>query len=117
VESGMGETARARTSLEALIESSRQVEHQVQLIATAATQQTSAAGEISESAGQISQLSIENSQGAQEAVEALKNLASLASELDGMMRQFHLGDERGPGANMGGARAPAFQAVLRSAHA
>jgi len=117
VESGMGETARARASLEALIESSRQVEHQIQLIATAATQQTSAAGEISESAGQISQLSVENSQGAQEAVEALKNLASLASELDGMMRQFHLGDERGGGANGGPAIAPSFKPVLRSAHA
>jgi methyl-accepting chemotaxis protein len=117
VESGMGETARARTSLEALIESSRQVEHQIQLIATAATQQTSAAGEISESAGQISQLSVENSQGAQEAVEALKNLASLASDLDGMMRQFHLGDERGAEANGGAVIAPAFKPALRRAHA
>ena len=117
VESGMGETARARTSLEALIESSRHVEHQIQLIATAATQQTSAAGEISESAGQISQLSVENSEGAQEAVEALKNLASLASELDGMMRQFHLGDERGQAPHPGGSNTPAFQPALRRAHA
>jgi methyl-accepting chemotaxis protein len=115
VESGMGETARARTSLEALIESSRRVEHQVQLIATAATQQTSAAGEISESAGQISQLSVENSQGAQEAVESLKNLASLASDLDGMMRQFHLGGEGRPAS--GGSSAPAFKPALRAAHA
>jgi len=113
----MGETARARTSLEALIESSRQVEHQIQLIATAATQQTSAAGEISESAGQISQLSVENSQGAQEAVEALKNLASLASDLDGMMRQFNLGDERGADANVGGSSAHGLKPILRGAHA
>lgn len=91
VEVGMGETARARKSLEAIIESSRHVEHQIQLIATAATQQTSASGEISDSAGRISQLAIENSQGAEEAVEALKNLASLAGELDGMIRQFRLG--------------------------
>ena len=90
VETGMNETARARKSLEAIIESSRQVEHQIQLIATAANQQTSASGEISESAGQISQLAIENSQGAEEAVEALKNLAALAGDLDGMIRQFHL---------------------------
>jgi methyl-accepting chemotaxis protein len=117
VESGMGETARARTSLEALIDSSRKVEHQVQLIATAANQQTSAAGEISESAGQISQLSIENSQGAQEAVEAMKNLASLAAELDGMMRQFHLGDDRGRAANQDRSGKPAFKPSLRTAHA
>jgi len=117
VESGLGETSRARTSLEELIKSSRHVEHQVQLIATAATQQTSAAGEISESAGQISQLSIENSQGAQEAVEAMKNLASLASELDGMMRQFQLGDGEGQGEVGERGGKPAFKAALRTAHA
>ena len=90
VESGMEETARARHSLEAIIESSKQVEHQINLIATAATEQTSASGEISESAGQISQLSNETAQGAEEAVEALNNLASLASDLDGIIRQFRL---------------------------
>jgi methyl-accepting chemotaxis protein len=92
VESGMNETSHARKSLEAIIESSKQVEHQIHLIATAATEQTAASGEISESAGQISQLSMENAQGAEEAVEALKNLASLASDLDGMIRQFRLED-------------------------
>jgi len=94
VESGMAETARARQSLEATIEASRQVEHQIHLIATAATQQTSASGEISESAGHISQLSMENAHGAEEAVEALKNLASLAADLDGMIRQFRLEGSR-----------------------
>jgi methyl-accepting chemotaxis protein len=51
VESGMKETANARKSLEAIIGSSKQVEHQIQLIASAATEQTAASGEISESAG------------------------------------------------------------------
>jgi len=97
VETGMNETAHARKSLEAIIESSKQVEHQIHLIATAATEQTSASGEISESAGQISQLSMENAQGAEEAVEALKNLAGLASDLDGMIRQFRLDDGRSSG--------------------
>ena len=117
VETGMGETARARTSLEAIIESSRQVEHQIQLIATAATQQTAAAGEISESAGQISQLAVESSQGATEAVEALRNLALLASDLDGMMRQFQLGDgHRAP--DRGTWQKPrALTPVLRASHA
>jgi methyl-accepting chemotaxis protein len=90
VENGMGETARARKSLEATIESSKQVERQIQLIAIAANQQTAASSEIAESAEQISQLSVESAQGAEEAVDALKNLASLASELDGMIRQFNL---------------------------
>jgi len=92
VDTGLQETSRARQSLEAIIDSSRQVEHQINLIATAATEQTAASGEISESAGQISQLSSETASGAEEAVEALKNLAELASDLDGMIRQFRLGN-------------------------
>ena len=74
-----------------------QVEHQIQLIATAATQQTSASSEISESAGHISQLATENSHGAEEAVEALKNLASMANDLDSMINQFQLENTRQPG--------------------
>jgi len=44
VETGMSETAHARRSLEAIIESSKQVELQIHLISTAATEQTSASG-------------------------------------------------------------------------
>jgi methyl-accepting chemotaxis protein len=99
VETGMEETAHARKSLEAIIHSSKEVEHQIHLIATAATEQTSASSEISESAGQISQISVENAQAAEEAVEGMKNLASLASDLDGMIRQFRLeGDAQSGGA-------------------
>jgi methyl-accepting chemotaxis protein len=116
VESGLGETARARTSLEAIIESSKQVEHQIAMIATAATEQTSASGEISESAGQISQLSVETAQGAEEAVEALKNLSSLAGELDGMIRQFRLGEDRQAGGSFSGGAKAAFQPSFRPAH-
>ncbi len=116
VETGMGETAHARQSLEAIIESSRQVEHQIHLIATAATQQTSASGEISESAGQISQLSVENAQGAEEAVEALKNLAALASDLDGMIRQFRLEGGRQVGGTFSGKGHAAHQPAMRPVH-
>ena len=116
VETGMGETAHARRSLEAIIESSKQVEHQIHLIATAATEQTSASGEISESAGQISQLSTETAQGAEEAVEALKNLASLASDLDGMIRQFRLDDGRQQGATFNGKRQVSPRPALRTSH-
>jgi methyl-accepting chemotaxis protein len=114
VETGMGETAHARKSLEAIIESSKQVEHQIHLIATAANQQTAASGEISESAGHISQLSVENAQGAEEAVEALKNLSSLASDLDGMIRQFHLEGVRQAGGTFTRGK-PAVQRNLRTA--
>jgi methyl-accepting chemotaxis protein len=115
VDTGLQETSRARQSLEAIIDSSRQVEHQINLIATAATEQTAASGEISESAGQISQLSSETASGAEEAVEALKNLAELASDLDGMIRQFRLGNEAQSGAKLTGAKKPAYRPVFGSA--
>jgi methyl-accepting chemotaxis protein len=117
VENGLGETDRARHSLEAIIESSKQVEQEIHLIATAATEQTSASSEISESAGQISQLAAENTQGAEEAVESLKNLASLATGLDGMIRQFQLDDEgKQPGGRITGSAQPALGHALRPAH-
>jgi methyl-accepting chemotaxis protein len=113
VETGLDETSRARKSLEAIIDASKHVEQQIHLIATAATEQTSASAEISESAGQISQLSTENAQGAEEAVEALKNLASLASELDGMIRQFQLEGNKQFGSPFGGSSQMALQTTLR----
>ena len=116
VENGMGETSRARQSLEAIIESSKQVEQQINLIATAATEQTAASGEISESAGQISQLSNENAQGSEEAVEALRSLASLASDLDGMIRQFRLEEDQQAGGKFAAPGHPARQHALRAAH-
>ncbi len=112
----MEETAHARRSLEAIIDSSKQVEHPIHLIATAATEQTAASGEISESAGQISQIAVENAQGAEEAVEALKNLASLASDLDGMIRQFRLDSDNQAGRNFTGANRLAVGSALRPAH-
>ncbi len=114
VETGMGETAHARQSLEAIIESSRQVEHQIHLIATAATEQTAASSEISENAGQISQLATENAQGAEEAVEALKNLASLASDLDGMIRKFRLDGGMQSGKRFSTKSQPVAQTSLRA---
>jgi methyl-accepting chemotaxis protein len=94
VDSGIGETSRARHSLEAIIESARKVEHMIHLIATAANEQTSASGEISESATHISQLATENSHAAEETVEGCNQLAMLANDLDGVIRQFKLTEER-----------------------
>lgn len=92
VENGRGETERARQSLDSMIESSKKVEQQINLIATAATEQASAAGEISESTSHISQLAAENVQGAEGAVEILKGLAELAGDLEGLIKQFKLDD-------------------------
>jgi methyl-accepting chemotaxis protein len=112
VETGLGETGRARKSLEEIIVSSKEVEQQIQLIAAAATEQTAAAGEISMSAGEISNLAHENSMGSEQSVAALKDLAALASQLDGMIRQFHLGDDSQKGGHLGGGTwQPGMKAV------
>jgi methyl-accepting chemotaxis protein len=96
VESGLSETERARATLEAIIGSSNEVENQIHLIATAATEQTAASGEISESASHISNLASENSRAAEEAAVACKNLSALANDLDGVIRQFRLKDNNVP---------------------
>jgi methyl-accepting chemotaxis protein len=116
VESGMAETASARQSLESTISASKQVEQQINLIATAATEQAAASGEIAESASQISHLATENTQGAEEAVQALKDLASLANDLNGMIRQFKLDDDGQPGGRLtnGQQKTPALFRTARS---
>uniref|UniRef100_E6QKU0 Putative bacterial chemotaxis sensory transducer n=1 Tax=mine drainage metagenome TaxID=410659 RepID=E6QKU0_9ZZZZ len=116
VENGIDETSRARNSLEAIIASAREVEHMIHLIATAATEQTGAAGEISESASQISQLATENSHASEETAEGCKQLTVLANDLDGVIRQFRLEEEKQPGGRWKGstksvAGATAYRAV------
>jgi methyl-accepting chemotaxis protein len=94
VENGRSETDRARQSLDSMIEASKKVEQQINLIATAATEQASAAEEISESTSRISQLSTENVQGSEGAVEVLNVLALLAGELQELIKQFRLEDKQ-----------------------
>jgi methyl-accepting chemotaxis protein len=108
VQSGLSETAEAESRLEAIIASSQKVEQMIELIATAATEQTAAAGEISQSAGQISQLAGENTQAADEIASACQNLSQLASDLDGVIRQFRIDDDVQPGGRIQPAR-PAAQ--------
>lgn len=114
VETGLGETGRARKSLEEIIAASKEVEQQIQLIAAAATEQTAAAGEISVSATEISQLAVENSHGSEEAVVALRELANMASQLDSMIKQFQLGDDVQRGGRLGGGMK---QTALATLHA
>lgn len=93
VDSGIAETSRARASLDAILDSARTVENMIQMIATAANEQTSAAGEISESAVHISQLATENSHASEETADGCKQLSILANDLDGIIRQFRLSDQ------------------------
>jgi len=115
VDSGIGETVRAHQSLEAIIGSSREVEHMIQMIATAATEQTSAAGEISESATHISQLATENSHAAEETADGCKQLSVLANDLDGIIRQFRLSEETQSGGKLRNRPAGASERSLRIA--
>ena len=93
VESGLEKTFRVRSSLESIVSGSKQVEHQIHLIATAATEQAASSREISESTSHIASLASRNSNATEETAEACKELAELATRLDGMIRQFQLNDE------------------------
>jgi methyl-accepting chemotaxis protein len=92
VQSGLHETTQAKNSIESTIGAARELGHMIELIAAAASQQTAASSEISENAGEISHLAEENSQACEEIAGACNNLSELASNLDGIIRQFRLGN-------------------------
>lgn len=94
VNAGIQETERANKSLAEIIESAKEVEHMIHLIATAATEQTAASGEISESATYISKLSSENQQASDETAEACTNLSGLANDLEQIVSQFRMTNNR-----------------------
>ena len=110
VQSGLTETAEAQSSLESTISASREVEHMIELIATAATEQASASGEISENTGHISQLAGENMQASDDIASSCKNLSELANDLDGIIRQFQLSED-----TQKGARKPSAASLRRAA--
>jgi len=107
VQTGIAETTNARKNLDSIIASSKDVEQQVQLIATAATEQTSAAGEISHSAAEISHLADQSTHGAEQAVEALSSLSSLADSLDSMVHRFRIDDDQQAGGTLTAQRSTA----------
>ena len=90
VEDGLGDTGRVRAGLDTVIESSRQVELQINLIAAAATEQTAASGEISDSAGQISALAIQSAEVALESADTCRSFTSLAVHLKDLIHEFHI---------------------------
>ena len=102
VESGISETANARNSLEMIIHSSKEVEHQIDMIATAATEQTAASQEVAQSASEISSLAIANAEDAEFASGASQRLSQLAGKMEDIIHQFHLGEEQQPGGRLKG---------------
>jgi methyl-accepting chemotaxis protein len=91
VASGIEETNRASNALGSIIEFSKQVEQQIQLIATAASEQSAASAEIAQSATTISRLAVENAHGAGETVEALRHVEELAADLSSVIQRFRFG--------------------------
>ena len=93
VENGLEKTTRVRTNLNVIVDSSKQVEHQIHLIATAATEQAASSQEISQSTSHIANLATRNSHATEETAEACKELAQLAMSLDHLIREFRLDGE------------------------
>lgn len=90
VEVGMQETAKAQLAIQSTIELVQTMEHMISMIATAATEQTSASREIAGSATHISEASGEQAAGAEESSAACKNLRELASDLHAQIVEFRL---------------------------
>jgi len=93
IHTGLEETAQAKATLDRIIEASQKVDQMIELIATAATEQTAASSEISRNTGHISTLATENTEAANEIASACQNLSQLATELDTIVHEFQLGDE------------------------
>jgi methyl-accepting chemotaxis protein len=88
--SGISQTDRAQQSMDAIIESANEVEHMIQMIAIAATEQTAASAEIFDSVTNISQLADGSSHASQESAQGCKQLSQLAGEFDSIIHQFQL---------------------------
>lgn len=93
VSDGLDQAITAQNSLGSIIKMAQEAEHMVTMIATAATEQSSASGEISETISKVASLAQESNVSAEEEAEACKELAHLAVELEGVVRQFRLSEE------------------------
>jgi methyl-accepting chemotaxis protein len=93
VAEGLEQAIEAQTSLGEIIKMAQEAEHMVTMIATAATEQTSASGEISATISKVASLAQESNVSAEEEAAACRELAHLAVELEGVVRQFQLSTE------------------------
>jgi len=90
VEAGVATTQEAGNSLGAIIESAEQVGEMVTHIATAATEQSAATGEVNANLEQIAKITAETAEGAQQSAKACHDLSSLALDLQNLVGQFKL---------------------------
>lgn len=93
VSAGMDQAIEAQSSLGEIIKMAQDAEHMVTMIATAATEQTAASGEISATITKVANLAQESNVSAEEEAAACRELAHLAVELEGVVRQFRLSTE------------------------
>ena len=88
VELGVESTTQAGTSLHEIIKTSEQVGDMILLIATAATEQSSATEEINSSIEQIAKITEESAAGTQESAKAVGELSNLATHLHALVGKF-----------------------------
>jgi methyl-accepting chemotaxis protein len=105
VEEGVNSTAEAGKSLKQIIEMAEQVGEMITHIACAATEQSSASEQVNRSMDQIARLVQESAAGSQEAAKACQHLSGLALDLQKMVSDFQLGqDKTGSGAEHSAAK-------------
>jgi methyl-accepting chemotaxis protein len=90
VESGTMEAARSGEALQGILEHIDAVAAQVNMIATAAGEQTATTSEIAGNIYQITELAQQTSRGAQESTAAAAHLRDNALDLQRLVRQFQL---------------------------
>ena len=88
VELGVESTTQAGSSLHEIIKTSEQVGDMILLIATAATEQSSATEEINSSIEQIAKITEESAAGTQESAKAVGELSNLATHLHALVGKF-----------------------------
>lgn len=92
---GLERAREAGTALKSIIATAHSSEEMVALVATAATEQTSASQEVSQSMERIAQMVEEASSAADQTAQTCKDLAQLAASLEQAVSQFKLNEGSG----------------------
>jgi len=98
VEEGVKATAQAGEALKEIIRMAEQVGEMITHIATAATEQSTASGQVNENMAQIMRVVNESAAGAQQTAKACQDLSGLALDLQEMVGRFQLLQGNGYGA-------------------
>jgi methyl-accepting chemotaxis protein len=105
VEQGVEATGKAGESIERIIREADTVGTMVAQIASSATQQATAAEQVTASMNQINELAIESAEGSQLSAHACEQLFDLALGLQNMVARFDVG-QRDAGQRYAGQREP-----------